>query len=79
MLSKRGYDSPDGKAATFTMEEETNNSVEAEDAALARAVAEGIGTGRVSEQDVIDVLERKPLVTVIDEHNCMGPSEGRGG
>ena len=63
----------------MTLPEETNNSVEAKEAALARAITEGLSSGCASKQDVLDVLKEGPPATMIEEHTRMGPSQGRGG
>ena len=52
-------DIEEGEEVLVTLEEEPNGSVDAEDAALAWAIAEGLNTEPVSEQRVLDIL-RKP-------------------
>ena len=44
--------------------EEILSSTEAEDGALAQAIAEGLSTGRASEKDVLDVLQEGPQATI---------------
>ena len=55
-----------------------DSSLDAEDVALAQAIKEGLDTGRVSKQDVLDVLEEEPPVTIVDEYTCDEPSENSG-
>ena len=51
-------DIEEGEEVLVTLEDGTNSSVEAEDAALAWAIAEGLKTKPVSEQRVLDVLRK---------------------
>ena len=52
-------DIEEGEEVLVTLEDGTNGSLEAEDASLAWAIAEGLNTEPVSKQRVLDVL-RKP-------------------
>ena len=52
-------DIKEGEEVLVTLEDGKNGSVEAEDAALAWAIAEGLNTEPVSKQRVLDIL-RKP-------------------
>ena len=49
-------DIEEGEEVLLALEEETHSSVEAEDAALVRAIAEGLTTSPVSKQRVLAVL-----------------------
>ena len=49
-------DLEEGEEVVVTLEENVHSSTEAEDAALARAIAEGLGTESVSRQSVMEVL-----------------------
>ncbi len=46
----------EGEEVLVTVEEEARVSVKVEDAALARAIAEGLDTEPVSKQTVLDLL-----------------------
>lgn len=49
-------DVEEGEEVLVTLEDKTHDSVEAEDAAMARAIAEGLYTEPVSKQRVLDML-----------------------
>ena len=49
-------DVEEGEEVFVTLEYKTHDSVEAEDAAMARAIAEGLYTEPVGKQSVLDVL-----------------------
>ena len=55
--------------------EEILSCAEAEDVALARAIAEGLSTGCASEQDVIEALQEGPQATMVEGHTSSGRSE----
>ena len=49
-------DVEEGEEVLVTLEQKTHGSVEAEDAAMARAIAEGLYTEPVDKQRVLDML-----------------------
>ena len=46
----------EGEEIELTLEEQVHESEEAEDAAFARAIEEGLATERVDKQEVLDIL-----------------------
>ena len=52
-------DIKEGEEVLVVVEERTHDSVEAEDAALARAIADGLKTESVSRQQVIAILQSR--------------------
>ncbi len=46
----------EGEEIELTLEEQVHESEEAEDAAFARAIEEGLTTERVDKQEVLDIL-----------------------
>ncbi|MXY37034.1 MAG: DUF104 domain-containing protein [Dehalococcoidia bacterium] len=46
----------EGEEIELTLEEQVHESEEAEDAALRRAIEEGLTTERVDKQEVLDIL-----------------------
>ena len=59
--------------------EEILSSTEAEDGALAQAIEEGLSTGRVRKQDVLEVLQEEPQASMVEGQERIDPSERRGG
>ncbi len=51
-------DVEEGQELLITLEETPEDDEEAEDAALARAISEGLSTTRVDKQSVLEVLGR---------------------
>ena len=52
-------DIKEGEEVLVVVEERTHGSVEAEDAALARAITDGLKTESVSRQQVIAILQNE--------------------
>ena len=52
-------DIKEGEEVLVVVEERTHDSVEAEDAALAQAIADGLKTESVSRQQVIAILQNE--------------------
>ncbi len=52
-------DFAEGDELLVTLEEPEPNSVEAEDAGLAQAIAQGLSTESVSKQQVLDALQAR--------------------
>ena len=49
----------EGEEIELTLEEQVHESEEAEDAAFARAIEEGLTTERVDKQEVLDILRNR--------------------
>lgn len=58
IVPQEPLDIEEGEEILVTLEEKTHSSVEAEDAALARAIAEGLTTKSVNKQRVLNILRK---------------------
>ena len=66
-------DIEEGEEILVTLEDQVHDSTEAEDAALARAIAEGLETESVSRQSVVEALRGDRSSSDLRDHTTRSP------